>query len=96
VDNLRLLRIDLYAQRLENLSRALQRRLSLAPTPAGKHPVIGIPRELVTSPAHLPIKRRQKNIAQQGGDDPSNTIANFAWDRIIPYGWPPYRKDCRE
>jgi hypothetical protein len=37
--------------------------------------VVGIPRQLVSSPAHLPIERRQENIAQQGGDYTSYNVA---------------------
>src|SRR5580704_14387830 len=35
------------------------------PIPAD-HPIIGIPRQLISSQSHLPIKRRQKDVAEQG------------------------------
>ena len=33
---------------------------------AGDHPIIGIPRELIPSQAHLPIEWRQENVTEDG------------------------------
>jgi hypothetical protein len=81
VHNPCLLRIDPYAQRRKDLFRTSPRRFCLTPTPARDHPVVGIPRQLVSSPAHLPIERRQENIAQQGGDYTSYKVAK----RVIEF-----------
>jgi len=45
---------------------------------ASHNPIIGKPRELIASLAHLPIKRRQENIAEQGRDHSALRGAPFA------------------
>src|SRR5262245_59596876 len=69
--NPRLAQIEVHAEGCEDLGRAPQCRFRFLPTPARHGPVIGISRELVASPPHLPIERCQENVAQQGRDHPT-------------------------
>lgn len=62
----RLLRMQLHAQFAQDALRRCQGSPCLRGRLAGDYPVVRIPRELMSPAAHLPIKRRQGNIAEQG------------------------------
>ena len=46
----------------------------------GDHPIIGKPRQLISSQPHLPIKRRQKYVTEKGRNHAPYTKGNF--DRL--------------
>src|ERR1700687_4085070 len=65
VDDPRLLRIDRHAQRPQDPTRHRQRGACLRRGCTGDDPIIRVPREPIAPAAHLPIERRQENVAQQ-------------------------------
>src|SRR6266436_9009766 len=52
----------------------------------GDHPIIGVPRQLISSQPHLPIKRRQKYVAERGRSHSPYTKGNFEFERVVR-GW---------
>src|SRR5580692_272161 len=66
VHNPRLLRMQLHAQLFQDLVGRAHCRTCLCCRFTGDHPIIGIPRQLKSSQPHLPIKRRQKYVAERG------------------------------
>src|SRR5216684_2688191 len=67
----RLLQIEPHAQGGQDLFCASQCRFRFAPTSARHRPVVGVPRQLISMPAHLPIEWREENVAQQGRNHPT-------------------------
>ena len=78
VDDPRLLRIDVHAQLLQDSTRRRQRGTRLRRRRAGDDPVVRVPRELITLASHLPIKRRQENVAQQWRGYPALRRPSFS------------------
>ena len=68
VDDPRLLRVQLHAQLFQDSEGRVDGGSCLGCRFAGNHPVVGIPRELISLVAHLPIKWRQKDVAEQEGE----------------------------
>src|SRR5712691_10193095 len=81
----RLLQIEPHAQSCQDLFCASQCRFRFAPTSARHRPVVGVPRQLVSMPAHLPIEWREENVAQQGRNYSTNAKDNFSFDRMLRY-----------
>src|SRR6516165_10710481 len=69
VDDARLVRVQRHAQRLQEGGGLGQRTLRFRPCVAGDHPVVRIPRQPIASATHLPIKRSQKDVTEQGGNN---------------------------
>src|SRR5215469_8276277 len=67
----RLARIQLHAQLAQNPTSRINRRTRLRRRRAGNHPVVCKPRNLIPPAPHLPIKRCQKNVTEQGRDYPA-------------------------
>src|SRR5260370_28438930 len=67
----RLLRMQLHAKRLQHPVRGWQHCPRFRLRPAGDHPVVSIPRESIPFAAHLSIKRRQEDVAEQRGGHPT-------------------------
>src|ERR1700745_4416444 len=78
MDDPRLLRIDVHAQLLQDSTRRPQRDTRLRRGRAGDDPVVRVPRELITLASHLPIKRRQENVAQQRRGYPALRRPSFS------------------
>src|SRR5580700_10472383 len=58
--------LDVHNPRLLRMQLHAQCRTCLCCRFTGDHPIIGIPRQLKSSQPHLPIKRRQKYVAERG------------------------------
>src|SRR5271157_5592275 len=61
-----LLRMEYHAQLFQDSESRGHRRPRLGHGLAGYHPVVRVPRELISPASHLPIKRRQENVTEQG------------------------------
>src|SRR3954469_6427180 len=70
-DDPRLPRVHTHAECLKDLSRRLERGARLRCRRAGDYPIVGIPRQLIAPPAHLPVERRQEDVAEEGRDHPA-------------------------
>ena len=66
VDDPGLARMNLHAQRLEHFGRYRKSRTRFRGALAGHHPIVGKPRQLISSAPHLLIERSQQDIAEQG------------------------------
>src|SRR6476620_7385041 len=66
MNNPRFLRMQLHAQLLKDSADRVHCGACLCCRFAGDHPIIGIPRELIPSQAHLPIEWRQENVTEDG------------------------------
>src|SRR5205809_3670337 len=66
VHNSRLLRMQLHAQFVQNPKRRGHCRSRLCCRLAGRYPVVGVSRKLISLVPHLLIERRQKDVAEQG------------------------------
>jgi hypothetical protein len=62
----RLLRMQLHAQLFQDLVGHVHCRACRCCRFTSNHPIIGVPRQLKSSQPHLPIKRRQKYVAERG------------------------------
>src|SRR5512143_1792249 len=71
VHNTRLPRIQLHPQLTQDPHSRFQSSAPLCCRLAGYHPVVGVSRKLIPLASHLPIKWRQKYIAEQGRDHSS-------------------------
>src|SRR5262245_23969099 len=69
VNDPRLVRVQRHAQRLQKSCGLGQSTLRFRPCVAGDHPIVGIPRQPITSATHLPVKRSQKDVTEQGRDN---------------------------
>jgi hypothetical protein len=62
----RLLRMQLHTQLVQDLAGRVHGGSCLCCRFTGNHPVIGKPRQLISSQSHLPIKWRQKYVTEKG------------------------------
>src|SRR6516225_2052275 len=75
----RLVRMELHSQLGQNFTRRrhccprLRRRFT------GNHPIVGPARELISLASHLPVKRRQENVTEQGRDYPALRSPALGW-----------------
>src|SRR6201987_1509756 len=73
--------IELNAKLFENLRCSRQGVLRLSSCPAGHHPVIRPPRELVPLPPHLLVEGSQQDVTQQRRDD--SALRGSRWSRVF-------------
>src|SRR5260370_1873653 len=66
MNNPRLLRMQLHAQLCQDSASSFHRGSCLRCRFTGDHPIIGVPRQLISSQSHLPIERRQKYVTERG------------------------------
>ena len=72
VDDPRLLDVELSRPSVfQDPVASASTRPRFRPSVAGDHPIVSIPRQPIASATHLPIKRRQKDVTQQGRNDPA-------------------------
>ena len=70
-----------------------QRLFGLRLGRAEHHEVIGIAREAIAGLMKLPVQVIENDVGQQRRDDPSYTVDNFEFLRVVPFQRPPsYRK----
>src|SRR5262249_39257235 len=69
VNDARLIGVQRHAQRLQESRGLGQRTLRFRSCVTGDHPIVGIPRQPIASATHLPIKRSQKDVTEQGRDN---------------------------
>src|ERR1700730_286309 len=67
----RFLRMQLHAQFVQNPKRRGHCRPRLCRRLAGRYPVVGVPRELISLAPHFLIKRRQEDVTEQGRNHPA-------------------------
>src|SRR5262249_7461687 len=67
----RLLRMEFHAKLFQDSAGRIHSSFCLCYRFTGNHPIIGIPRELIPSQPHLPIKRRQENVTEGGRNHPT-------------------------
>src|SRR6187401_1140391 len=67
----RFLRMKLHAQLVQNPEGRRCRRARLRCRRTGDDPIVCKPCKLITLASHLPIKRRQENVAEQRRDNPA-------------------------
>ena len=80
MDDTRLARMQGDPKRSQDVGSRLQRSHCLRSRPAGDHPIIGVPSQVVAFPTHFPIKWSQKNTVQEWGDDAALRRALFRWE----------------
>ena len=80
MDDTRLARMQGDPKRSQDVGSRLQRSHCLRSRPAGDHPIIGVPSQVVAFPTHFPIKWSQKNTAQEWGDAAALRRALFRWE----------------
>src|SRR5262249_11883315 len=66
VDNPRFLRMQLHTQLFQDSAGRSHDGSRLCCRFTGNHPIIGIPRQLIPSQPHLPIRWRQKYVTEHG------------------------------
>src|SRR6202011_2316563 len=81
----RLLRMQLHVQFAQNPEGRGDSRARLSRRLTGNHPIVCEPRKLITLASHLPIKRRQKYVTEQGRDDSPNAKGNFEFERRVRF-----------
>src|SRR5262245_10011717 len=69
VNDPRLVRVQRHAQRLQKSCGLGQSTCRFRPCVTGDHPIVGRPRQPITSATHLPVKRSQKDVTEQGRDN---------------------------
>ena len=62
----RLLRMQFHAQLFQDAGSSIDGCSRLCRGLAGDYPVVRVPRQLISLVPHLPIKRRQEYVAEQG------------------------------
>jgi hypothetical protein len=77
--------MQLHAQFVQNPKRRGYHRPRLCRRFAGHHPVVGVPRKLISLAPHLLIERRQKYVTEQGRNDSPNAKDNFEFDRRLEF-----------
>src|SRR3954447_7915952 len=75
----RFLRMQLHAQLTQDPEGCCYCGPRLRRRRTGNHPIICEPCKLITLAPHLPIKRRQKYVTEQGRDHPALRSAALAW-----------------
>src|SRR5467141_1736253 len=78
----RLLRMQLHAQLFQDSAGRIHCGSCLCCRFAGKHPIIGIPRKLIPSQPHLPIKRRQKYVTERRRNYASLRSSALGWKEL--------------
>src|SRR5713226_6739772 len=78
VNNPRLLRMELHAQLFQDSAGRVHGGSGLCCRSTGDHPVIGKPRQLISSQSHLPIKWRQKYVTEHGRNPTTLWSASLA------------------
>src|SRR5262245_3761279 len=71
VNDPRLVRVQRHAPRLQESCGLGQRTVRFRPCVTGDHPIVGIPRQSIASATHLPVKRSQQDVTEQGGNNSS-------------------------
>src|SRR5215471_4729891 len=69
VNDARLVRVQRHAQRLQESCGLRQSTLRFRTCVTGDHPIVGIPRQSIASATHLPVKRSQPDVTEQGGNN---------------------------
>src|ERR1700737_1084014 len=67
----RLLRMQFYTQLFQDAASGVDGCSRLCRGLAGDYPIVRVPRQLISLVPHLPIKRRQEDVAEQGGSYPA-------------------------
>jgi hypothetical protein len=62
----RLLRMQIHAQLFQDAASSVDGCSRLCRGLAGDYPIVRVPRQLIPLVSHLPIKRRQEDVAEQG------------------------------
>src|SRR6516165_225119 len=73
----RFLRMQLHAQFVQNPKRHGDGRLRFLRGCTANYPVIRVPRESISPASHLLVKRRQKNVTEQGRNHTPYAKGNF-------------------
>jgi hypothetical protein len=72
-----LLLVQPHPERLQDLARLRQSMLGFRPRAARDQPIVGVPGKPIPAVTHLTVKRSQKDITQQGRNNPALWRAPF-------------------
>src|SRR5260370_40620559 len=78
----RLVRVQLHAQHAQNPEGRCNSSPRLRRRRARNHPIVCKPRKLITLVSHLPIKRRQKYVTEQGRNNTTLRSPALAWKEL--------------